>query len=161
MIVNTKVWDEPKEVAHMNIVGYTDKFSVHPEDSIKFMVSCQKPQYTAQLVRLIHGDPNPDGPGYKEEVIESPIDGTYPGKYEELRSGSYITIPNDQSLHLSGSFTLASFIYPTTPSWRTQGILTKGSNQSNTGYRLMIDDDGGIALALGSNGSNKQVRERL
>ena len=100
----------------MHIVGYTDKFSAHPGDVIKFMVSCQKPEYTAHLVRLIHGDTNPDGPGYKEEIIESPVDGTYPGKYQELRSGSYITIPDHQSLQFSDSFTLSAFIYPTTPS---------------------------------------------
>ncbi|MDA1189123.1 MAG: LamG domain-containing protein, partial [Chloroflexi bacterium] len=136
----------------MQIVGYADKLSVHPGDNIKFMVSCQKSEYEAELVRLIHGDTNPDGPGYKEKVIKSPIDGTYKGKSQKLRSGSYITIPDDKALHLSGSFTLSAFIYPTTPSWRAQGILTKWSGKNNTGYGLMIDEDGSLSLWLGAKG---------
>ena len=47
----------------MWIVGYADAMSVAPGETIRFMVSCELPEYRAQIVRLIHGDINPAGPG--------------------------------------------------------------------------------------------------
>src|SRR5262249_49642029 len=43
----------------MKIVGYADRFSVMPGESIRFMVSCDGiSTYRADIVRLIHGDTN-------------------------------------------------------------------------------------------------------
>lgn len=72
----------------MRLLGYTDRLSVAPGDAIRFMVSCDHREYDARLVRLIHGDTNPAGPGFKQVVVPSAIDGTKPGKHEEIRSGS-------------------------------------------------------------------------
>ena len=61
----------PQEgLASMGIAGYADRLSVQPGETIEFMVSSQLPRYEAAIVRLIHGDPNPRGPGIKEEIIE-------------------------------------------------------------------------------------------
>jgi N,N-dimethylformamidase len=49
----------------MDIVGYSDRLSVAPGDVIRFMVSSKKPTYEAAIVRLIYGDENPQGPGFK------------------------------------------------------------------------------------------------
>ena len=44
--------------------GYADRLSVAPGETIEFKVSCDEPgSYRADLVRLIHGDTNPVGPG--------------------------------------------------------------------------------------------------
>ena len=51
------------------IMGYSDKISVRPGETIKFMVSCEKrASYKARIVQIIHGDTNPEGPGYKERA---------------------------------------------------------------------------------------------
>ena len=55
----------------MGIVGYADHMSVQPGETVKFMVSSQAPRYRADIVRLIHGDANPKGPGIKETVLET------------------------------------------------------------------------------------------
>jgi len=48
----------------LRITGYSDKYSVHPGEEVKFFVNSEKNEtYEAQLVRLIHGDTNPEGPG--------------------------------------------------------------------------------------------------
>ena len=52
------------------------------------MVSCDQPSYDVRLVQLIHGDTNPSGPGFKQRLVPSAIDGSYPGKREPIRSGS-------------------------------------------------------------------------
>ena len=54
----------PQEgLVERGIVGYADHLSVQPGETIQFMVSSQLPSYDADIVRLIHGDPNPLGPG--------------------------------------------------------------------------------------------------
>ena len=49
------------------IVGYADHLRVQPGDTIKFMVSSERPRYRADIVRLIHGDANPKGPGHQRD----------------------------------------------------------------------------------------------
>ena len=46
------------------ILGYADRISAAPGESIKVMVSCEGlDHYDAQLIRVIQGDINPEGPG--------------------------------------------------------------------------------------------------
>jgi N,N-dimethylformamidase len=141
----------------MKIVGYADKISVQPGDKVRFMVSCEQPSYKAQLTKLIHGDINPDGPGVKEKAIKSAIDGSYPGKAQKIHSGSYVTIPDSKALRLDGSFTLTAWVYPTTPTLRAQGLLTKWSAKDGKGYALVVDADGALGLWLGG-GSGKAAK---
>ena len=133
----------------MKVVGYTDRLSVQPGQSIKFMVSCELPSYRADIVRLIHGDPNPQGPGFKEQLVDSPVNGDYTGIKQDFHIGSYVTVPDNLLLQRAGSFTLQAWIYPTTPDKGAQGILTKWSGSEGVGYGLFIDDDGSLALWLG------------
>ena len=52
----------------LGITGYSDRISVQPGQTIQFYVHSERSEsYRADIVRLIHGDTNPDGPGYKEE----------------------------------------------------------------------------------------------
>ena len=65
----------------LRITGYSDKYSVCPGDEITFYVNSEKSEpYKADIVRLIHGDTNPDGPGFKEKVIKAPCNKNYKGK---------------------------------------------------------------------------------
>jgi N,N-dimethylformamidase len=62
----------------LRIVGYTDRMSVAPGESIKVMVSCDGLEtYDVELVRVIQGDINPDGPGYREEPISLDLGGPF------------------------------------------------------------------------------------
>jgi N,N-dimethylformamidase len=71
------------------LTGYTDHLSVEPGGEIAFMISSSAGPYEASLVRLIHGDRNPAGPGFKQREVRSAVDGTYPGGMQETRPGSY------------------------------------------------------------------------
>ena len=133
----------------MEIVGYADRLSVQQGQTIRFMVSCQQPRYRADIVRLIHGDENPRGPGFKEELIETSANGEYPGRHQALHNGSHVVIPDNPSLRPSGGFTLQAWVYSTTPNKGAQGLLTKWSAAEGAGYGLVIDQDGALALWLG------------
>ena len=39
----------------MKIVGYADRWSIQPGETLQVMVSAESPRYHARLVRLIHG----------------------------------------------------------------------------------------------------------
>ncbi|HVA84754.1 MAG TPA: hypothetical protein VNF73_00405, partial [Candidatus Saccharimonadales bacterium] len=77
----------------LKLLGYTDRLSVGPGETIRFMVSCDHPRYESRLVRLIHGDENPTGPGFKQEVVPSAMDDERPGKHEDIHTGSLVEIP--------------------------------------------------------------------
>src|SRR6202023_2917842 len=94
----------------MGLVGYVDHLTAQPGDTVKFMVSSQAPRYHVDIVRLIHGDTNPRGPGMKETVIDTPTNADYSGKRQTLPLGSYVTVPDNPALRLSGSFTITAWI---------------------------------------------------
>ena len=131
------------------IVGYSDRLSVRPDETVRFMVSCERPAYRADIVRLIHGDPNPEGPGFKEEVVPTPISGVYPGREQIIRTGSYAMVPDAPVLQPLAAFTLQAWICPTTPRKGVQGIITKWSGARRAGYGLLVDESGGLSLWLG------------
>ena len=140
----------------MDIVGYADRFSVHPGEKIRFMVSSQHDAYRAQVVRLIHGDENPEGPGYKDQKIKTSVDGEYPGAVQPIRNGSYVVVDDHPDLNLTGSLTLQAWVYPTTITAGEQTIFGKWS-ADGTGYRLIIAADGSLGLAVGDRARTETV----
>jgi len=53
------------------IFGYADPLNPKAGDKVDFMISVEgRYKVEAKLVRLIHGDENPIGPGFIEEEIE-------------------------------------------------------------------------------------------
>ena len=81
----------------LRITGYSDKYTSFPGEEIKFYVNAEKNEnYEVQIVRLIHGDTNPEGPGYKEELIHSNISDMHAGKNQQIYGGSYIFVPNNE-----------------------------------------------------------------
>ena len=72
----------------MKLVGYSDRLSVAPGESIDFMVSSELPAYRADMLQLIHGDSNPAGPGFKARAVACDASGEQSGKYQRLCPGS-------------------------------------------------------------------------
>ncbi|OKI43559.1 hypothetical protein A6A27_38870 [Micromonospora sp. CB01531] len=157
----------------LGISGYPDRLSVRPGESVRIMVSTKSPTFNSKIVRVSHGDADPAGPGIQEQVIDTPANGTYPGRDQRLPLGSYVTVPDNSKLRLTGSFSITAWIAPTTipgsPYNRTalkrtpvgtprmQGLVTKWSEADHAGYGLFIDELGGLALRLGSSGGAETV----
>jgi N,N-dimethylformamidase len=134
------------------IVGYADHLRVQPGETIKFMVSSEVPRYRADIVRLIHGDANPSGPGIREEVVDSPANGEHAGRRQELPLGSYAFVPDHPTLRITGSFTFTAWIAPTSQRGSSpdsfvgfEGVLTKWAG-ARGGYGIFIDEEGRLAL---------------
>ena len=69
----------------LRITGYSDKYSVCPGDEITFYVNAEKNEdYNADIVHLIHGDTNPEGPGFKEKLVRAPCNKKYKGTNQRI-----------------------------------------------------------------------------
>ena len=134
----------------LSIVGYADRLSVAPSESLGFCVSCEPDveRYRATIVRLVQGDPDPAGPGHREEPVATAVDGEYRGRWQEIRAGSCAIVPPHRAFDL-GTFSIQAMIWPTRLAAGRQGIVTSWSAESGAGYGLVIDDDGAVALLLG------------
>ena len=132
------------------LIGYADRFSVAPGEAIRFMVSADHPSYQADIVRLIHADENPASPGFKEKVIETPINRQYVGRKQIAYSGSYVITESHPALDQLNDFTLQMWIYPTLPkTGQVQGLLSKWQHVEMAGYCLFVDGGGYLGLWLG------------
>ena len=130
----------------MQLVGYTDRFSVAGGQDIAFMISATAPRYRAALLRLHHGDNNPAGPGFKAEAVASSLEGEYPGREQVLLSGSYVRVPHAAPLAQLTSFSVHLFIRPTTPGKARQALFSSSSAERD-GFSLLIEH-GCLALEI-------------
>jgi N,N-dimethylformamidase len=143
----------------LKILGYADKLSVAPGETMRFMVSCTGAKsYRAEIVRIIHGDANPAGPGLKLAKIPTPVEGEYPAREQRIDAGSYLRVPDHEKLRALQGFTVMAMIWPTTPARQRQGLIAKWAAASGAGFALEIRD-GELALTLGD-GQSRQATIR-
>lgn len=129
----------------MKVFGYTDRLSVRPGESVSVMVSSASEEYRARLVRLIHGDVHPDGPGYKATTVPSPIDGSHPGFEQPIVHGSHLEV---EALACPRELTVAVWVWPTLLGPGERGLLGYAS-ADRAGLGLTLDEQGSVALWLG------------
>ena len=133
------------------ITGYADRYSVAPGETIAFKVSSAAAEdYEARLVRVVSGDPNPAGPGIREEPVDADFTGFYPSRVQAIHNGSWGRVAATAPLDALGSFTVAATIWPTLPGLgRRQCIVSRIDAASGAGFRLEIDENGALAATLG------------
>ena len=137
----------------LRLTGYGSKWSVEQGDSVDFFVNCDGPDsYRAELVKLIHGDTHPGGPGVKEEVIDSPVNATYPGRPQTIHAGSYGMVLDRRPMRVD-SFTMQCWIWPTMPTkvggyWSPGEQMIMGKWADDRGYGLFLDLDGRVCLRV-------------
>lgn len=134
----------------LTLTGYSDRIYGRPGDTVRFMVSCEDPlTYNAEIVRIVCGDDNPIGPGIKEMRFATAIDGVYQGRKQSIQAGSYVTVPRTRQLDELTSFTAQVFVWPTTPAKGKQALVAKWDGASASGFALIIDEQGAVALQMG------------
>ena len=107
-------------VPDVGLEGYAHWPSRAPGETVSLMASGCEGRAGFDIVRLVHGDTFPGGPGY---LAESQAWGQ-PAEVEleprPIDLGSFVRIPYSGSLSPSGDFTLALWILPT--SFRGAGM---------------------------------------
>lgn len=138
-----------------HIVGYADRISVAPGDTISFMVSAVgATSFDADIVRIRCGDLNPEGPGFQETVIDTPASGTYPTREQPCRSGSAVRVPPSPVLDALSSFTVQATIWPTTTVGRRQALLGTWDDSRAAGFAVVIETNGTLGVRI-SDGSGE------
>ena len=115
------------------LTGYADRWGARAGEKIRFHIaSAGDRPFELSFRRIFCADPNPDGPGYRDQAMPTPLDGPHKGLAQGAWPGSYagatMTLP-------AGALALSATIWPTTPDKGAQGI-----------FSLAV---GGITLALG------------
>lgn len=129
------------------IVGYADRLRARPGDTLNFMVSSEHPRYKVEIVRLIHGDQNKAGPGFKSETLEADA-GTYEGRVQAFHHGSCIVVPNAPALRRLSSFTIQLWVFATTSEKKERALVVQGSDRKGSQYALSIGRDGKLTLRI-------------
>lgn len=139
-------------MAQVKLFGYTNKISVKPGDTIDFHVNADgTTQAQAQLVRLIHGDQHPSGPGMIEEEIACEANGAWAVRKQYTQLGSFLEVADpDRKLALEGSLTICAFVYSSLPlAGLRQALAGRWHNQRNVGYCLGITQRGHLEFWVG------------
>ena len=146
------------------LIGYSDRLSVVPGMKIDFKVSSnQRQPYNAKLVRVISGDPNPDGVGIREEELPASFTASYPSRFQPVYLGSYVRVknrdifsrPNFPAIRGASPVWAIATIYPTTPEKGEQGIICKYDTDIKAGFALIIDANGCLSVLLGNGRGNE------
>ena len=141
----------------LKITAYSDRLSVRPGGTVRFMVNCEHPTYRADIVRLICADNSPAGPGYKETPVRTPVSKRHKGRRQAIHAGSYALVESRPLLEALDSFTVQAMIWPTTPGKGRQGIVTKWDGRAGRGFALVIDEAGAVALTVGTEGGTAET----
>jgi N,N-dimethylformamidase len=141
------------------VLGYADEISVRPGRELTFRVSGVGAETVdAHLVRLRHGDTHPDGPGFRETELDSPVNGTYPLLDQPSHVGSYGRIPGARTFLGDGSVTLFAFVQPMADTGR-QPVLSAWDDATETGIALVLE--AGLRPALHVGGEAVTAAEGL
>jgi N,N-dimethylformamidase len=132
----------------VNIVGYSDVWSVAPGERIRFMVSTTYPRYEASIVRVFHGDPKPGGPGRKMRPVETAVGGDYVGREQPYPLGSYGLVEPPPPVEVADGFAVSAWVFPTTPDTGEQGLVTCWHEGDRRGWGLFLEQEGDLALRL-------------
>lgn len=138
--------------SEIKVFGYSDKISVMPGEAIKFYVNADGANVAhAQMVRLIHGDEHPSGPGLVEEEINCDANGVWKVSKQFTQVGSFLEVADpDGRLALRGSLTLFAFVLPTKPqAGRRQCVISRWDNYKKSGFCLGVDQNGRMEFTVG------------
>ena len=123
----------------LKITGYPDRYSVAPGETIEFKISLEEgDRFDARIVRVIHGDCNPAGPGLKFIHIPSPVDGSHPGRPQRIDAGSYMRADSVPPL-AAAPFSFFAMIWPTLPRRADQTLAAQWDAGSGGGWRISVD----------------------
>ncbi|MGE4244419.1 MAG: N,N-dimethylformamidase beta subunit family domain-containing protein [Parvibaculaceae bacterium] len=131
------------------LVGYLDRLSAAPGETVEVKVgSFGAKSYRADLRRIIQGDVNPDGPGYRDEAIPLDLGGRRPARIQPLRPGSHGRIGDRGGVLASLSdFTITTVIEPTLLGGRRRCILSLAGSK-DAFLELRLEADGRPAVHL-------------
>ena len=132
------------------LMGYCDRISAMPGETIRFMVSCRGTEgYRADIVRVLNPEAGPDATPFRTEAIDVAANGEYPARRQDIHIGSWAVVPASPLISALESFTLQAMVSSTLPGTGRQALMGTWSEARMSGYGLGLDDAGALELRLG------------
>lgn len=150
-------------MTNTRIFGYADPLNPKAGESVDFMISVEgRREAEVKLVRLVHGDENPDGPGFIEEEVDIVLPRQLAVKRQYTQLGSF-ALCDDPDGKLDGlkSFTLFAHVYPTLAKTERQTIMGRWAIEGNKGYGLGTDPEGRVSLWIGDGKKVDQITAEI
>ena len=146
-------------MARHRLFGYTDRISVKPGEPLRFMLSGEGVSSArAMLVRLIHGDESPEGPGYVEQEIPGAVPETIALQRQFTQVGAFARVDGFAAHDpCGGAFTVAAFVCATAPGARRQTLLGRWDIYRSTGWALGLDPEGRLDFWVGDGAGVDQI----
>lgn len=144
----------------MKIIGYANKFSVAKNEIIEFKVSCKEiKKYNAEICKIIQGDINPQGPGYKEIKLKYNLAGPFDARYQRIPIGSYGIVKNKKNFNKLNDIAISVCIFPTLLNKRKKQIIVSRKSAGKIGFDLFINSNDQIEFSI--NSSNIKITKKL
>ncbi len=123
----------------MKILGYASQLSVRPGEPIDFKVSANAEPYRVEFVRLHGVAIDDDNQTVREEIIDNAAAGSYQGRFQALRPGSYaIVVPELQLQPVISTFGFDLWVQPTLTDRERQTILAVKTDRPAASWSLAI-----------------------
>ncbi len=133
-----------------SILAYCDPISPAPGESVQCMVSCEgASRYRADIVRLVNPEAGPQATAFRYEAVDSPVNGEYTARRQALYPGSYGIVAPHHRVEQLTSFTVQTYVWPTTPGGRRQGLLGTWRESDSAGFGLGLDEVGAVWACIG------------
>jgi len=131
----------------VSLVGYLSTLSAGPGDMVEVKVgSYGAKTYRADLRRIIQGDRNPQGPGYRNEPVELGLGGERPARRQQILPGSYVHVRDETGVLTSlRSFTIAVPVCPTRFGGEDRTVIRIASANAE----ISLDEGGKPTVSLG------------
>ena len=140
--------------ARVRILAYADRLSGRPGEAVEIKVSCEGlNRYEAELVRIIQGDINPQGPGYREDAVDLDLGGPFEGRFQPLHPGSYGIVEDNAAFRALSTFTVFAAIWPTMPGDGPQTVLARRDPLTGAGFELFLNEAGALEFTVACGGA--------
>ncbi len=132
------------------VMGYCDRWSAGPGETVRFKVSCiDTDAYDVRIVRLKQPEAGPLATPFAPEPVDAACNGPHTGRHQPIPIGGAAAVAAHPAIPTSGSFTLCGWLYPTTPDKGRQAIMGTWCEATQSGFGLEIGADGALALRMG------------
>ncbi|MEV8607067.1 N,N-dimethylformamidase beta subunit family domain-containing protein [Amycolatopsis sp. NPDC051373] len=134
----------------MRLIGYLDQLSARPGDSLPVRISGDGGQVTVDLVRLLHGDTNPLGPGFLSSDVASVPSQVVVAGEQVTPVGSCLRADD---VVPAGTTRLSAgvVIWPTTvDAGREQGVLSVVDAGGEPVVAVTLGESGRLRLSTGA-----------
>jgi N,N-dimethylformamidase len=130
----------------VKLTGYSDRVWTRPGETIGFHIHSESPDVEYQLMRLLHGDEDPRGPGFQErEILTCPGVRVKAGP-QEIYKGSFALLETPAPLLDDNDFGIDFWLWPTLPGAAPQGLLSWRSADRPSALCVDLDESGRVSV---------------